>query len=135
VFPSSPDTNIKFILHIRLHPLTNLLPSAIEIFCHRVLRDQDAYESIQADLESEDDKTRNYAAMAAQLGQKYDSTAFMPKLDNAIKDQTRLLAQPRIRDGNREEQARRRRRREAIVLNEGDRPVTQEDIIQRRRTG
>lgn len=33
------------------------------------------------------------------------------------------------------EQELRRRRREAIVLNEGDRPVTQEDIIQRRRTG
>ena len=41
---------------------------------------------------------------------------------------------PRARDESPEEQARRRRRREAIVLNEGDRPVTQEDIIQRRRT-
>jgi hypothetical protein len=29
-----------------------------------------------------------------------------------------------------EEQALRRRRREAMVLNEGDRPVSQEDIIQ-----
>ncbi|KAF2674255.1 hypothetical protein BT63DRAFT_419556 [Microthyrium microscopicum] len=43
-------------------------------------------------------------------------------------------ARPRQRSGSPEEQARRRRRREAIVLHEGDRPLTQEDIIQRRRT-
>jgi hypothetical protein len=72
--------------------------------------------------------------MAAKLCQKYDNRAFMPKRDDAVKNQTQLLAQPRIRDGSREEQATRRRRREAIVLNEGDRPVTQEDIIQRQRT-
>jgi hypothetical protein len=40
----------------------------------------------------------------------------------------------REREGSPEEQARRRRRREAIVLNEGNRPLRQEDIIQRRRT-
>jgi hypothetical protein len=37
----------------------------------------------------------------------------------------------RPRDESPEEQARRRRRREAIVLNEGDRPITSDDIIQR----
>jgi hypothetical protein len=38
---------------------------------------------------------------------------------------------PRERDESHEEQALRRRRREAIVLNEGDRPLSQDDIIQR----
>jgi hypothetical protein len=40
---------------------------------------------------------------------------------------------PRNRENSPGERARRRRRREAIVLNEGDRPVTQQDIIQRRQ--
>ena len=48
--------------------------------------------------------------------------------------QPQVAARPRLRDGSPEELARRRRRREAIVLHEGDRPLTQEDIIQRRRT-
>jgi hypothetical protein len=38
---------------------------------------------------------------------------------------------PREREESHEEQALRRRRREAIVLNEGDRPLSQDDIIQR----
>ena len=40
---------------------------------------------------------------------------------------------PRVREGlgSERERAVRRRRREAIVLNEGDRPLTQDDIIQR----
>lgn len=42
-----------------------------------------------------------------------------------------LVPRMRDREDSPEEQALRRRRREAIVVNEGDRPVTQEDIIQR----
>jgi len=41
----------------------------------------------------------------------------------------------RQREESPEEQALRRRRREAIVLNEGNRPVTQDDIIQRVDSG
>lgn len=41
----------------------------------------------------------------------------------------------RHREESPEEQALRRRRREAIVLNEGDRPLSQRDIIQRQTTG
>jgi hypothetical protein len=40
----------------------------------------------------------------------------------------------RNRNGSPRERARRRRRREAIVLNEGDHPVSQQDIIQRQQT-
>lgn len=40
----------------------------------------------------------------------------------------------RVNDGSPQEQARRRRRREAMVLNEGDHPLGQQDIFQRRRT-
>jgi hypothetical protein len=55
-----------------------------------------------------------------------------PHLSDAIQiypddDAVRL----RPRDESPEEQARRRRRREAIVLNEGDRPISSDDIIQR----
>jgi hypothetical protein len=42
---------------------------------------------------------------------------------------------PRPRRGNEREWAARRRRREAIVLNDSDRPVTQDDIIQRPVSG
>jgi len=42
---------------------------------------------------------------------------------------------PRPRRGNETERAMRRRRREAIVLNDSDRPVTQDDIIQRPASG
>jgi hypothetical protein len=45
-----------------------------------------------------------------------------------------VVPRSREREGSPSEQARRRRRREAIVLNEGNRPLTQGDIIQRRRT-
>lgn len=45
-----------------------------------------------------------------------------------------LVPRIRAREGSPSEQARRRRRREAIVLSDGNRPLTQEDIIQRRRT-
>ena len=44
------------------------------------------------------------------------------------------VRRPRVHGGSPEEVARRRRRREAMVLNEGDRPVSERDIIQRRRT-
>jgi hypothetical protein len=37
----------------------------------------------------------------------------------------------RLREESVEEQALRRRRREAVVVNEGDHPLTQQDIIQR----
>lgn len=40
----------------------------------------------------------------------------------------------RVNDDSPQEQARRRRRREAMVLNEGDHPLGQQDIFQRRRT-
>jgi len=40
-------------------------------------------------------------------------------------------ARARPHEESPEEQALRRRRREAMVLNEGDRPVSQDDIIQR----
>jgi hypothetical protein len=38
---------------------------------------------------------------------------------------------PRNRNNSPGERARRRRRREAIVMNTGDRPISQQDIIQR----
>lgn len=41
----------------------------------------------------------------------------------------------RQREDSPEERALRRRRREAIVLNESNRPVTQDDIIQRVDSG
>jgi hypothetical protein len=51
--------------------------------------------------------------------------------------QTSLTPTPRVREGlgSERERAVRRRRREAIVLNEGDRPLTQDDIIQRPMAG
>jgi hypothetical protein len=41
------------------------------------------------------------------------------------------LPTSRLREESIEEQALRRRRREAVVVNEGDHPLTQQDIIQR----
>lgn len=46
-------------------------------------------------------------------------------------DQLRTGPLSRLREESFEEQALRRRRREAVVVNEGDHPVTQQDIIQR----
>lgn len=72
-----------------------------------------------------------------------DITGFLEEIRNEIDyvsahvNQDNLMtldATPRTRNESQAEQAVRRRRREAIVLNEGDHPLTQQDIIQRRTT-
>jgi hypothetical protein len=50
-----------------------------------------------------------------------------------LSSREQLASTPRARphNGSAEETERRRRRREAMVLNDGDRPIAREDIIQR----
>lgn len=69
------------------------------------------------------DFQRRYGRLQAQRSRLTEMTA-----------REEVSPRPRVNEETPEETARRRRRREAMVLNEGDRPLSQRDIIQRRRT-
>lgn len=71
-----------------------------------------------------------------RLYEKTDQTrsSWLAGLENLDPDRYGDLqnaAPSRLREDSFEEQALRRRRREAVVVNEGDHPLTQQDIIQR----
>ncbi|KAF2099815.1 hypothetical protein NA57DRAFT_55756 [Rhizodiscina lignyota] len=84
------------------------------------------------EIESDDAAEAVGAAQASRDVQQQMVVQFM--LTFQPQSQAEVQARPRPQEESVEEVARRRRRREAMVLNEGDRPVSERDIIQRRRT-
>jgi hypothetical protein len=133
--------------------------SAIKILVDRFLSIPAARSSLSADLYSSNPATRDVARRAVKLLERHADYYHLQHLQT-LKRQAGLDRQEcsashelsmrtdwperfsssnetrmRQREESPEEQALRRRRREAIVLNEGNRPVTQDDIIQRVDSG
>ncbi|QDS68407.1 hypothetical protein FKW77_010774 [Venturia effusa] len=124
--------------------------AAIRIVCDRFLSDASKVTELTQDYYSADMHRRLQACNVLNLLEKFASpdayvaVSFLEILrDNANQaaspwlaeveqwDQQRAGPLSRLREESFEEQALRRRRREAVVVNEGDHPVTQQDIIQR----
>ncbi|KAE9964959.1 hypothetical protein BLS_007962 [Venturia inaequalis] len=138
-----------------LHLLTkshnlDIRNAAIKIVCDRFLSNPSRVTELTQDLYSADEHRRLAASNVLKLLERFASpdafvaVSFLESLrDNANQapsswlaeieqwDQLRTGPLSRLREESFEEQALRRRRREAVVVNEGDHPVTQQDIIQR----
>ncbi|KAJ9648555.1 hypothetical protein H2199_001410 [Coniosporium tulheliwenetii] len=125
----------------------NIRDAAIKVVCARVIADKAAQDLIISQLYSPDTLTREIATRAAHLIDKQlrshawrlpplarTSTRTVTRrwvIDGDGRDVTAGgFTRSRFREESPEELALRRRRREAMVLNEGDRPVGEEDIIQ-----
>lgn len=124
--------------------------SAIRIVCDRFLSNASKVTELTQDLYSADEDRRLEASNVLKLLERFASpdafvaVSFLERLrDNANQvpsswlaeieqwDQQRAGPLSRLHEESFEEQALRRRRREAVVVNEGDHPLTQQDIIQR----
>jgi hypothetical protein len=118
--------------------------SAIRILCNRFLSNSLNIRKLDRDSISSDPETARRALLLYKLLVRYaPEHRALDTLNGTVEDQfsTRVAhvggpgyynpPRPREREESHEEQALRRRRREAIVLNEGDRPLSQDDIIQR----
>jgi hypothetical protein len=130
--------------------------AAIKILVDRFLSIPAARSSLSADLDSSDPAIRDVARRTVKLLERHADCYHSQHLQT-LKRQAGLDRQEcsasheplmradwtwsssetrmRQREESPEEQARRRNRREAIVLNDSDRPVTQDDIIQRVDSG
>ncbi|KAF2203764.1 hypothetical protein GQ43DRAFT_469718 [Delitschia confertaspora ATCC 74209] len=95
--------------------------AATTLLWHRLFSNPEAVLLLLADLDSDDPEVRRRAQKANLLLQRYD-----PSYERG------LLWEPRRRgrEDSFDEQELRRRRREAVIVNEGNRPVIQDDIIQ-----
>ncbi|KAF1959094.1 hypothetical protein CC80DRAFT_440338 [Byssothecium circinans] len=115
--------------------------AATKILCDRFESHPTAWKLLYRDLKSKDAETLHRAQLAIHLLADNDSLRHMGG-SKFIPDYSQWLANgghagagsavPRssgIRDP--EELELRRRRREAMVINEGDRPVSQEDVFMR----
>jgi len=133
--------------------------AAIKILVDRFLSIPSARSSLSADLDSSNPTTRDVARRTVKLLERHAGCYHSQHLQT-LKRQAGLDRQDcsashellmradwsdrfwspsetrmRQREESPEEQALRRRRREAIVLNDSNRPVTQDDIIQRVDSG
>ncbi|OCK81017.1 hypothetical protein K432DRAFT_404168 [Lepidopterella palustris CBS 459.81] len=114
--------------------------AATKILCDRLMNNRDARKLIVEDFNSSDSERQEQAIKVLKLldcyGMVTDWYHACPQLSDLPfrSDYFRALpirgARARAHEESPEEQALRRRRREAMVLNEGDRPVSQDDIIQ-----
>jgi hypothetical protein len=118
--------------------------SAIRILCNRFLSNPHNIRKLDRDSISSDPETARRALLLYKLLVRYaPEHGALDTLNGTVDDQFSSRTahgrglgyynppRPREREESHEEQALRRRRREAIVLNEGDRPLSQDDIIQR----
>jgi hypothetical protein len=125
---------------------------AIRILCYRYLCNPANVKSLDADSTSPDPATKQRAQLLYNLLNRYApdhgaleilnrSTQYLNTTTSGpFANQTRNILdglvpttqpRPREREESIEEQQLRRRRREAVVVNEGDHPLSQGDIIQR----
>lgn len=105
---------------------------ALKIFCDRFSHNDEARLLLMRDLSSESSQeTREKACRALNVLEKYDPSHTIHRLTLPFMDPSNPGPRARTREESPEEMALRRRRREAMVLNEGDHPVRQDDIIQR----
>jgi hypothetical protein len=113
--------------------------AATKILCQRFVRNPTARQLLVTDLVSHDPETRHRAELAFELLNDYN--VFYQSPSTGIDDLRRAVPgwapntarYPGSRDAA--ERDLRRRRREAMVLNEGDRPVTHEDVFMRDTEG
>ncbi|KAF2682704.1 hypothetical protein K458DRAFT_341467 [Lentithecium fluviatile CBS 122367] len=113
--------------------------AATKILCQRFVHHPSAYKMLVKDLTSDNPDTQHRAQLALDILSDFDTLRSREVAPRSIP--TRLVPSMRpstARDtGNRDPEERdlRRRRREAVVLNEGDRPVSQEDVWMRDEEG
>ena len=113
---------------------------ATKILCDRFMKNSEAKQLLISDFHSPNPELQENALKALELlgcyavsGDWYSSSelADLPLRSAYFRTLPVRGARARPHEESPEEQALRRRRREAMVLNEGDRPVSQDDIIQR----
>lgn len=113
---------------------------ATKILCDRFMKNSEAKQLLISDFHSPNPELQENALKALKLldchavsGDWYSSSelADLPLRSAYFRTLPVRGARARPHEESPEEQALRRRRREAMVLNEGDRPVSQDDIIQR----
>ena len=113
---------------------------ATKILCDRFMKNSEAKQLLISDFHSPNPELQENALKALTLldchavsGDWYSSPelADLPLRSAYFRTLSVRGARARPHEESPEEQALRRRRREAMVLNEGDRPVSQDDIIQR----
>ena len=133
--------------------------AAIKILVDRFLSIPAARSSLSADLYSSNPATRDVARRTVKLLERHAdcyhsqhlqtlkrqagldrqdcpaSHEMLMRADRSDRFWSSSETRMRQREDSPEEQALRRRRREAIVVNDGNRPVTQDDIIQRVDSG
>ncbi|KAF2270600.1 hypothetical protein CC78DRAFT_611486 [Lojkania enalia] len=116
--------------------------AATKILCDRFFADRQLREKLARDVNSQDPDVRHRSRLACRLlldnGVMHEvpSTPMAhrarPELGNRrLTWMNRRAVARGIETNNSEERDLRRRRREAIVINEGDRPVSQEDVYMR----
>lgn len=114
--------------------------AATKILCDRFMKNSEAKQLLITDFHSHSPELQESALKALKLldchavsGDWYLSPelADLPLRSAHFRSLPVRGARARPHEESPEEQALRRRRREAMVLNEGDRPVSQDDIIQR----
>lgn len=113
---------------------------ATKILCDRFMKNSEAKQLLISDFHSPNPELQENALKALKLldchavsGDRYSSSelADLPLRSAYFRTLPVRGARARPHEESLEEQALRRRRREAMVLNEEDRPVSQDDIIQR----
>jgi len=125
------------------HPSASIRDAAIALLCHRIIHHEDAKTLILKDLNSASAEIRKTAQSALDVVGKYTGVE-LEEIEEPQQQRplivrlgpVRGLQHPppvrrRGREESPEEMALRRRRREAMVLHEGDSPISREDIIQR----
>ncbi|CAI6283978.1 unnamed protein product [Periconia digitata] len=150
--PSSPSPNpqtkedtIKTSSLLTLATCANIeiRRAATKILCDRYMSHRSAKRLLIEDLRSSDPETVHRAELAQALLSEYSATTRAMRIMA-----TQAAARAAYEDGlvgrgaelrgavpGVEERDLRRRRREAMVLNEGDRPVSEEDVWMRDRDG
>ncbi|KAF2118365.1 hypothetical protein BDV96DRAFT_542102 [Lophiotrema nucula] len=116
--------------------------AATKILCERFFKNPKLQKRLLKDLESKDEGVKHRAILTLRL---LDENGVVHRLRNQTQYRNDIFDIPSLpwygrRPGTRvhgttSEQDLRRRRREAVVINEGDRPVSQEDVYMRGGNG
>ncbi|KAF2636112.1 hypothetical protein P280DRAFT_473262 [Massarina eburnea CBS 473.64] len=137
--PRRKEDSIKTSSLITLATCTNIeiRRAATQILCERFQAHPSAWRLLLRDLKSQDPETLRSAHLAINL--LAENGTLKSVGGKKLRDYPRWLANGgaagvRVRSGglrDPEERELRRRRREAMIINEGDRPVSQEDVYMR----
>ncbi|KAF2730169.1 hypothetical protein EJ04DRAFT_545904 [Polyplosphaeria fusca] len=120
--------------------------AATRILCERFFADKKLHRLLLRDLRSDNDATKRRAQLAVRLlddnglltrlpGHLHRNYALRPwerDIEGPLLSlSARRLVGARMHEESNEERDLRRRRREAVVINEGDRPVSEGDVYMR----